>query len=153
MIFHITGCSCAGKSYLINKFQENCDKWDVLEDYYIPYHILKDNEFNFDYNKELLSKLIKSFVYFNKNKYLFIESSGINETINLTLESLIPDFFYTIISLEIPSRKVLIERANKRDTNVDYVLSFANLVRKRRQDIEVYSCEEAEKIIKGYMEY
>jgi len=89
---HIAGCMCSGKSTLIKQIVQSqsylISTWDVKEDFYIPNDIIKNGVMNWELYKEkksLIRKAIADFLVQSRKTIRIIESSGVNQTINLAL--------------------------------------------------------------------
>jgi len=132
MIFHIFGGQCSGKTSVVNKLDpERFAHWDILEDFYIPKGIIKDNQMDWDSwreHKDEIGKDIKEFAVQNSNKHLLIESSGLNKKINETIKQL---GTVTPINMGVPSEKESIKRAKARGFSSKQVKDFNSAARFR----------------------
>lgn len=139
MIFHIFGGQCSGKTSVVEQLdKDQFAHWDILEDFYIPEGIIKDNKMDWDEwraKEELVEDRIKEFFEANKDKHIIIESSGMNKRINRTIKSLgtvIP------VNMGVPSDKESVEFAKKKGLLPKQVKDFNTSARFRFAHIAKY---------------
>lgn len=129
ILFHLTGTSCSGKSYIQEEFKDNPNvkSWDVVQ-FYRDKDIIVDGEVNWDNYRNKIWELKRAFKEFiascKDTPVVFIETIGWNKSINDLLAGM--SNVVTIV-LAVPSKEELLKRINKRsDIKEETVMYFYN---------------------------
>lgn len=129
VIFHITGTSCSGKSYIQEAFKDDprVKSWDIL-DFYDQEKIILNGEVDWTRYRNKIWKLKGAFIDFLESckniPVVFIETIGWNESIN---DLLVNHSNVIDIVLAVPTKEELKERIKKRsDIKEETVMYFYN---------------------------
>jgi len=124
-IIHLTGCICAGKTFVREHF--NIPHFDMLE-FYQKYGIIQNESFNWnkfwDYvpdMKDLIQAKIDDCER-EHNPAIIIESSGASKILNGLLLKQAHEVIQ--IAIKFPTNKELVERCKIRQMSLNYAQRF-----------------------------
>lgn len=129
IIIHLIGPKCAGKTTLLKELKKS-PVWDIADDFYKKYKIINENgTMNWVYLNQHRRKLIPSIHGWLDEQCCetaYIETSGINETINYFLDGLRDGKLVKTVILAQPTIEELKERCGKIGANYDSILKYNN---------------------------
>ena len=128
-IIHLIGPKCAGKTTLLRELKKS-PIWDIAEDFYKKYKIINENNtmnwVYFNQHKHKLIPCLHGWLEKQCCKISYIETSGINESVNSFLGTIRTGKLVKTIILAQPTIDELKKRCIKIGANYDSILKYNN---------------------------